>query len=811
MVNDSGVVGDHITNDNRLIIEGTAEAGSTVTVFRNGNSIGTAVADGNGDWSLNDTGTKLSDGTYQYTAKATDVAGNTGALSGNYAVTVDTSEPTASVHIAAISQDTGTSSTDFITNDTVLTVSGTNGSLGSGEKVQVSTDGFTWFDATPTDSTHWSYSDPAMHGSDFTYYARVVDAAGNVGDTDQEDVDIDLTPPSTTVAISGIQSDTGVSSSDFVTKDRTLTLNGTYGGSLGSNVIQVSTDGGQTWKNANTSFGSWSYSDPATHADGTFTYQVRVIDVAGNVGSTTSHNVTVDGTAPTIAIATTLAGDNVVNAAEDGSVVISGTTTGAEDGQIVTVTLSDGSHTVTKTASVTNGGWSTSGADISGFNNGNVTVRADVSDLAGNQATQASKVVTLDNVATISIASTIAGDNIVNAAEDGSVVISGATTGVENGRTVTVTLSDGTHTVTKTAVVSNGAWSTSGADISGFTNGNITVHADVSDLAGNAATQASKTITLDNVAPTIAIASTIAGDNIVNAAEDNSVVISGTTSGVENGRTVTVTLSDGVHGAVTTTATVNNNTWTAAGADIHNLNDGNITVLANVSDAAGNAATQASKALALDNAAPTVVVTQTHGGGSGTFTFTFSEAVSGFTLADINTGNRITGTSGFNHVGLNGSGQDVYTLNFTYSSQSGGSRSATVAGSYTDLAGNAGVTGASAELPRRYLRRGDQPGARRHRSRLARRPGLTDDLRSAGRLDLERRHAQFRRYLVGSVQRCRQPLGDLAGRLHRRAGVQCHGELDQRRWQHRHGLCPRQRRSLCQRARRSSPGPATTR
>ena len=697
MVNDTGLSSsDYITNDdNKLTFNGTGEAGGTVTLTRGNSVVGSATVDGTGHWTITDGDSSINDGTYTYKATETDLAGNIGNTA-TVNVTVDTVRPTEDVSIKSIAQDTGVSSTDFVTNDTQLTVSGTNDALAAGDRVQVSSDGTNWVDATQVDATHWTYVDPATHTTDFTYYARVVDTAGNVSSNshqDSRDVDIDLTPPTTTVAISGIQSDTGASSSDFITSDRTLTLNGTYGGSLGSNVIQVSTDGGQTWNNASSSFGSWNYSDPATHADGTFTYQVRVIDVAGNVGNTTSHSVTVDGTAPTIAIATTLAGDNVVNATEDGSIVISGTTTGAEDGRTVTVILSDGSHTVTKTATVSNGIWSTSGADISGFNNGNVTVRADVSDVAGNAATQASKTITLDNLATISIASTIAGDNIVNAAEDGSVVISGTTTGVENGRTVTVTLSDGVHAaVTTTATVNNNAWTASGADISGLNNGGVTVKADVSDLAGNAATQASKTITLDNVAPTVAIAATVAGDNIVNAAEDNSVAISGTTTGVENGRTVTVTLSDGVHAAVTTTATVNNNAWTASGANITGLNNGSITVKADVSDLAGNAATQASKSITLDNVAPTIAIASTIAGDNVVNAAEDGSVVISGTTSGVENGRTVTVTlSDGVHAAVTtmatvtnnawtASGADISGLN---------NGSITVKADVSDLAGNA--------------------------------------------------------------------------------------------------------------------------
>ena len=145
---------------------------------------------------------------------------------------------------------------------------------------------------------------------------------------------------------------------------------------------------------------------------------------------------------------------------------------------------------------------------------------------------------------------------------------------------MTVTLSDGVNPdVVTTATVTGGVWTAADADISGLNNGSITVHADVSDFAGNPAAQASHTLTLDNVAPSIAIDATLEGDNIVNASEDNTVTVSGTTSGVENGQTVTVTLSDGVNPDVVTTATVTGGVWTAADADISGLNNGSITAM----------------------------------------------------------------------------------------------------------------------------------------------------------------------------------------------------------------------------------------
>ena len=71
-----------------------------------------------------------------------------------------TPPPAEALAITAIATDTGTVG-DFITSDTTLIVSGSNGALAAGEKIQVSSDGATWFDVTPIDSTHWSYDDTA--------------------------------------------------------------------------------------------------------------------------------------------------------------------------------------------------------------------------------------------------------------------------------------------------------------------------------------------------------------------------------------------------------------------------------------------------------------------------------------------------------------------------------------------------------------------------------------------------------------------------------------------------------------------------
>ena len=98
--------------------------------------------------------------------------------------------------------------------------------------------------------------------------------------------------------------------------------------------------------------------------------------------------LTIDVTAPTIAI-NVVATDDIINAVEDDSdVTISGTTIGAEDGQTVTVVLNG--HTYTTT--VTGGVWSLDvpAVDVQALND-TETITADVSDLAGNPAVQATR------------------------------------------------------------------------------------------------------------------------------------------------------------------------------------------------------------------------------------------------------------------------------------------------------------------------------------------------------------------------------------------------------------------------------------
>ena len=121
---------------------------------------------------------------------------------------------------------------------------------------------------------------------------------------------------------------------------------------------------------------------------------------------------------------------------------------------------------------------------------------------------------TLDTVVpTIAITTPIAGDNIVNAAEAaaGFSDPGAPRRGLPNGRWGTIVLVNSANAVvdTYTPIVSGNAWSISvtQAQAQALANGSYTVKADVSDVAGNAASEASQSLTVNKAALSIAITS----------------------------------------------------------------------------------------------------------------------------------------------------------------------------------------------------------------------------------------------------------------------------------------------------------------
>src|SRR4029079_1388018 len=100
---------DNITNNTTPTLTGSsAEVGATVTLYdTNGSTVlGTAVADGSGNWSI--TSATLSEGSHSLTAKQTDLAGNVSVASSALSVTIDTTVAAPSAPDLIAGSDSGT-------------------------------------------------------------------------------------------------------------------------------------------------------------------------------------------------------------------------------------------------------------------------------------------------------------------------------------------------------------------------------------------------------------------------------------------------------------------------------------------------------------------------------------------------------------------------------------------------------------------------------------------------------------------------------------------------------------------------------
>ncbi|MDD5053110.1 MAG: Ig-like domain-containing protein, partial [Sulfuricurvum sp.] len=381
-------------------------------------------------------------------------------------------------------------------------------------------------------------------------------------------------------------------------------------------------------------------------------------------------------------------------------------TVSAENGSSLAVTFTNGIHSVTKTVTATGSAQTIALAsgDLTTLGDGTISVSAVATDTAGNPSTAGTGSFVLDTVTPV-VASSGAvsahdsnNDSTYNVTDTITIRFSEAVD-VSKVTLANITPSNSHNFGTGAAIAadnaSNGFASSftitlgTGSTIAGSDTLTI-APANIVDTAGNAAV-ASAVFTLPATigAPTIAIAATLAVDNIVNATEDNSVTISGTTD-AENGQTVTVHLSDaGSAHTVTTTATALGGAWTAAAADISAFTNGNITVTADVTNLAGNPAIQATKNITLDNVAPTVTSVIDNVGGVANaatatiaYTYTFSEAVTGLTAVDF------TATNG-TVSSVTGSGT-TWTVNVTPTSgvASGNISLALAAGAVTDTALN---------------------------------------------------------------------------------------------------------------------------
>jgi Ca2+-binding RTX toxin-like protein len=708
--NDSGIIGDQITSDDTLVFSGTAEADSSVELFIDGTSIGTATANGAGAWSYDHSAFTLAEGTYTLTAQATDPAGNIGALSADYDVTIinvtDVTPPTAVITVDDTSLIVGESAQVTISfSEEVVGFTNADLVVGNGTLSPVSTaDGGKTWTATLTPD-----AGVEANGNVITLLdGSVSDPSGNsnVGAILSNTYDIDTLAPTPTIAL-----DTEITADDVINiaeSNGAIPITGTVDGdALPGDTITLSVTSALftgTFTGTVQADLSFSIDVPGfalvADADSVIEASVATLDAAGNAGmASTREGYTVDITAPvpTITLDTEITADDIINIAEStGNVTITGTAGGeALVGDAVEVTVNGVTSAGTVQADMSFS-IDVAGADLVADASRQVVATVTTVDSADNPGTATASEGYLVDTAqpTVTI---LVQDDALNIGDDSPVTIifNEAVSGFDNadlsvpfGTLSPVTSSDGGVTWTATLAPNPGVESASNSITLDYTG--------VTDVAGNTGTGTtlSNSYSVDTLAPSAIIG---IDDTALNIGDDalvtftfNEAVTGFTNSdvSVDNGALSGLSTGDNV----IWTATLTPDPGVEAGGNLLTLNN------AEVADLAGNVGvgTTDSPTYTVDTIAPTLdSVTLDDvdliSGETAIVTFSFSEAASAFDLADI------TVESGSLGALSSTDGGQTWTATLTPATDTADATNrVSVAASYTDLAGNSGSSATSA-------------------------------------------------------------------------------------------------------------------
>ncbi|KPW05771.1 retention module-containing protein [Pseudoalteromonas sp. P1-11] len=545
-------------------VEGAPE-GSVITVLvtdSDGNiQTLTTTLEADGTWSV-ESPNAIPGGEFSVTATVSDPAGNEASAQTSGEVTF----APISIQIDSIAD----------TNDTTPFLSGNTGNVPAGTTITLTitaSDGSTFnLLAVTQEDGSWSaqVTEPLPEG-DFTVVAAVIDDAGNeaqastVGNVDLTvSINFIIDTNDTTPTISGTTQDV----------DAGAVVTVTFTGSDGATeTVQVTT-------NAD---GSWSIEATDELVEGQFTVVATVTDAAGNTASATEVGE-IDLTDPAITI-------NPITDTNDTTPSVTGSVVDVPQGTEVTLLITDSDGNQQTITAITNADGSYSADILNELSEGDFTVTASVSDEAGNSST-ATVTGTIDLTAP-----TVTIDNIGDT-NDTTPTISGSTQGLAAGSVVTVIVTDnaGAEQQFVTAINGDGTWSIDVPQT--LAEGEFSVVANVSDSAGNSA-QDSQTGSIDLTAPTISV-------NDFTDSNDSTPVFSGTTTDVEPGSLITVSVTDSNGDSQTLTAVVAEDGSWQVGATTA-IAEGEFTITATATDAAGNEASATTTGV-IDTAAPTVVI-----------------------------------------------------------------------------------------------------------------------------------------------------------------------------------------------------------
>ncbi|MDQ2911095.1 MAG: Ig-like domain-containing protein, partial [Actinomycetota bacterium] len=265
---------DGITNDSTPTFTGNAEPNAAMKVFDGTALKGTASADGAGSYSV--TSSLLADGVHSMSTSASDLAGNESARSGPRSVTIDT-VAVAGVPDLAAASDSGSSSSDDLTNDSTPTIVGT---AEPSAAVTLYADGIVRGSGTAgAGDGSYAITNAALVDGLHSISISIVDLAGNVSlRSIALGITIDtLAPGAPSVPDMLPGSDSGASNSDNVTNDPTPTVNGNAESGAAVKLLA----GGLLRGSGPATAGSYSIT-LSPLAEGTHALSASATDLAGN-------------------------------------------------------------------------------------------------------------------------------------------------------------------------------------------------------------------------------------------------------------------------------------------------------------------------------------------------------------------------------------------------------------------------------------------------------------------------------------------------------------------------------------------------
>ncbi|WP_221793391.1 tandem-95 repeat protein [Oceanobacter mangrovi] len=565
----------------------------------------------------------LGDGTLTLSVVLTDTAGNA-ATAVTDTATLDTTAPTGhsvSFNDSSIN-DSEASSVDF-------TFAG--GEVGASYSYTISSDGggtnVTGSGTLSTATDQISSLDLSGLGDGtLTLSVVLTDTAGNAATAVTNTATLDTTAPT---GHSVSFDDSSINDSEASSVDFTFA-----GGEVGASYsYTISSDGGGTNVTGSgtlsTATDQISSLDLSGLGDGTLTLSVVLTDTAGNAATAVTDTATLDTTAPSGHSVSF--DDSPINASESSTVGF--TFTGGEVGASYSYTISsDGGGTnVTGSGTLSTATDQISSLDLSGLGDGTLTLSVVLTDTAGNAATAVTDTATLDTTAPTGHSVSF-DDSSINDSEASSVSFTFAGGEVGASYSYSISSSGGGTNVTGSGTLATATDQISSLDLSGLSDGTLTLSVTVTDTAGNAATAVTDTATLDSTGPVLAEVTAV-----TTPGNDNTPSYTFSTSEVG---TLAITGSCGTSSSTTLSAAGNHTITLTASDNSSALADGSYTTCAlTVTDSAGNSSSAlAMTAFTIDTAAPSVVISSTvsdPANAAFTATFTFSEAVTGFTVADI--------------------------------------------------------------------------------------------------------------------------------------------------------------------------------